>query len=220
MTANKLAEGKGKLLEETGRYISKTNDLLSGHFVVNSYTVKGMMQRHNRQLNEMEESRYDYGKYKSFVNVFNGTMMYLIDISAFIVIAVLLAKGQITAGVATATITYISEFSAPLRGVIDSLSAIKSVSGVKGKLLQEISDQRKSLGKIEGFRNIIFEHVNIVRGEFELQDFNQVFECGKKYAIIGESGSGKSTILQLLMKSVQLDVGLTFKNFRANLKKA
>jgi len=207
LTANKLAEGKGKLLEETGRYISKTNDLLSGHFVVNSYTVKGMMQRHNRQLNEMEESRYDYGKYKSFVNVFNGTMMYLIDISAFIVIAVLLAKGQITAGVATATITYIREFSAPLRGVIDSLSAIKSVSGVKGKLLQEISDQRKSLGKIEGFRNIIFEHVNIVRGEFELQDFNQVFECGKKYAIIGESGSGKSTILQLLMKSVQLDAG-------------
>lgn len=207
LTANKLAEGKGKLLEETGRYISKTNDLLSGHLVVNTFTAKGMMQRHNRQLNEMEEGRYAYGKYKSFVNVFNGTMMYLIDISAFVVIAILLAKGQITAGIATATITYIREFSAPLRGVIDSLSAIKSVSGVKDKLLQEVSNPREPLGKIEGFQKIVFEHVTIVRGEFELQDFNQVFECGKKYAIIGESGSGKSTILQLLMKSIEPDAG-------------
>ena len=207
LTAKNLARKKGNLLDVTGHYISKVNDLLSGYSVVNTSTENGVARRHNHQLEEMEEGRFAYGKYKSFVNVFNGSMMYLIDISAFIIIALLLVNGQITAGVATATITYIREFSAPLRGVIDSLSAIKSVSGVKSALLKELSYRHTRTARVENWQKIVFEHVDVIRGEFELKNFCYTFESGKKYAIIGESGSGKSTILRLLTKGIQSDGG-------------
>lgn len=207
VTAKTLANKKNNLLKETGKYISKINDLLRGFQIINNETEKGFLKRYNKSLNEMEESRYQYGTYKTFVNVFNGTMMYIIDISAFAVIGVLLATGNITVGVATATITYIREFSAPLRGVIDSISSVKAVSGVKEKLLEEI-ERRYSRGKIIDFsKEIVFKNVCVDYKEFEVKDFSYKFEKGKKYAIIGESGSGKSTILKLLMKSVQADSG-------------
>lgn len=207
LTAKKLAARKNHLLEATGYYISKVNDLLAGYPLINQYTKKGVAKRHYRSLDEMEEGRYAYGKYKSFVNIFNGSMMYLIDISAFIIIVLLLVKGQITAGVATATITYIREFAAPLRGVIDSLSAVKSVSGVKNKLLAEIERERQITKNIEFLHDIVFEHVYVKYADFELRDFNFKFEKGKKYALVGESGSGKSTILRLMMKNILPDSG-------------
>lgn len=134
-------------------------------------------------------------------------MMYLIDISAFAVIALLLATGNITAGVATASITYIREFSAPLRGVIDSISLVKAVSGAKEKLINEINLDCLRGKTIDFSREIVFKNVCVDYKGFEVKDFSYKFEKGKKYAIIGESGSGKSTILKLLMKSAQADSG-------------
>lgn len=207
VTAKRLADKKNHLLNETGKYISKVNDLLSGFQIINNETERGFLKRYHRSLDEMEESRLEYGTYKTFVNVFNGTMMYMIDISAFAVIGVLLATGNTTVGVATATITYIREFSAPLRGMIDSISSVKSVSGVKEKLLAEI-DINDAHGKtIEFGTEIVFDNVCVRYKEFEMKDFSYRFVKGKKYAIIGESGSGKSTLLRILMKCVQPDSG-------------
>lgn len=207
VTAKRFANKKNCLLKETGKYISKVNDLLNGFQIINAKTEIGFWKRYNQSLEEMEETRYRYGSYKTFVNVFNGSMMYLIDISAFAVIAVLLATGNITVGVATATITYIREFSAPLRGVIDSISSVKAVSGAKEKLLDEIKLDWMRGRTIDFSREIVFKNVCVDYKGFEVKDFSYKFEKGKKYAIIGESGSGKSTILKLLMKSAQADSG-------------
>ena len=207
ITGEKLATRKNRVLNENGLYVAKVNDLLSGHMLVNSQTENGFIKRHSVALEKLEDSRLSYGKYKSFVNVFNGSIMYVIDIAAFIAIAFFLVSGQITAGVATATITYIREFVAPLRGVIDSISAVKSVSGVKDQLFREIRQEKIVCKKHEFQKNIEFRNVCVKYDNFSLVNFSFTFEKGKKYAIVGESGSGKSTILKLLTKEIMLDSG-------------
>lgn len=119
----------------------------------------------------------------------------------------MLATSQITAGVATATITYIREFSYPLRMVIDSISAMKSVSGVRKKLLAEIVQQYPRGEGITFLKEIQYQDVSVKYENFELQHFSYCFEKGKKYAIIGENGSGKSTVLKLLLGYIVPDTG-------------
>lgn len=140
ITGNKLSIKKQNLLNITGNYITKVIDLLKGYPLVNDKTSEAISNRHELSLEEMENSRYEYGKFKTFVNVFNGSVMYLINIFTFIIIAILLYKKQITVGVAAATFSYIGDFSYPLRTIIDSISDLKSVEGVKNNVINDIDN--------------------------------------------------------------------------------
>lgn len=207
ITGKKLAAKKDYLLNRNGCYISKVNDLLQGYGNVTGDTWKQIAKRHEKESDKLEKARFSFGSFKTFANVLNGSVMYMIDISAFVVLIVLLAASQITAGVATATVTYIREFSYPLRMVIDSISAMKSVSGVRRKLLAEIVQQYPRGEGITFLKEIQYQDVSVKYENFALQHFSYCFEKGKKYAIIGENGSGKSTILKLLLGYIVPDTG-------------
>lgn len=200
ITGKKLSDKKNYLLERTIDYNSKVIDLLKGYPLINYYTFKHIFDRYKTSLNVMETARYDYGKFQSFTNVLNGSVMYIINTSALAVIAVLLLNGSITAGVATATVKYINDFMFPLRTVIDSVSNIKSVSGVKNKIISEINSAVPFPNNTVNLKTAIqFDNVCYKLDNFCLNNFSYTFEKGKKYAIIGPSGSGKTTILNLLM---------------------
>ncbi|MCM1537124.1 MAG: ABC transporter ATP-binding protein/permease [bacterium] len=207
LTGKKLAEKKDDLLHRNGRYINKVNDLLQGYGNLNSDTRKQVAARHEKESGMLENARLSFGTFKTFTNVLNGSVMYIIDISAFVVLVILLALSKITVGVATATITYIREFSHPLRMVVDSINAMKSVSGVKEKLLAEIARTYPEGEAIASFHEIRYEDVGVRYPHFCVEHFSYCFLRGKKYAIVGESGSGKSTILKSLMGYAVLETG-------------
>jgi len=147
----------------------------------------------------MEDSRYSFGKFKTFVNVLNGMVMYMINISSFGIMAFLLYKGEITAGVATATIAYIQNFMFPLRTVIDAISLRKSVETVMKNILLEISDNKNlELENVKFTNNIKCDNISFKYDDYIIKNFSYTFEKNKKYAIIGESGKGKSTLLNLI----------------------
>lgn len=198
ITGKRLAAKKSRLLRINGNYISKVSDLLHGYGNINNDVLDSVAARHEQESDRLEQARFSFGSFKTFANVLNGSVMYIIDISAFIVLILLLAASQISAGVATATITYIREFSYPLRMLIDSVSAMKSVSGVKSRLLAEMQRQYPGKGGITFQKDIRYEDICLKYGNFQLDHFNYCFEKGKKYAIVGENGSGKSTLLKLL----------------------
>lgn len=208
VTGKKLSYKKQNLLEITGNYISKVLDLLKGYPLVNNKTSEATSNRHESSLKKMESARYDYGKFKTFVNVFNGSVMYLINVFTFIIIAILLYKKEITVGIATATFSYIGDFSYPLRTIIDSISNLKSVTGVKNKVIDQIT-------KIEIIEPVDYDFSDSIRlndvsfkyATFELNNISYQFEKGKKYVIIGDSGTGKSTILNLLAGFIEADSG-------------
>ena len=156
----------------------------------------------------MEKARYEYGKFKTFTNVLNGSVMYIVNTAAFGIIAFLLSTGSISAGIAAATISYIQDFMFPLRTIIDSVSAVKSVEGVKTRVIKEIAEGREiPLRGMPFTGEVEMNQVSVKRDGFELRDCCLCFRKGKSYAVVGNSGTGKSTLVKLLTQRIRQDEG-------------
>ncbi|MCR4778095.1 MAG: ABC transporter ATP-binding protein/permease [Lachnospiraceae bacterium] len=208
ITGKGLSTKKNTLLAKTGQYTNVVINLIQNFSFIDKFTISAISGRHKQALNEMEESRYEYGKYKTFANVLNGSVMYVVNTAAFVIIAILLCLGSITVGVATATISYVQDFMYPLRTVIDSINSLKSVTGVKERIIKELSTPESrsfngdcSDGAIE-LKDIVYSQANC-----SINGFTHCFEMGKKYAIIGENGTGKSTLLKIIMGITTPDNG-------------
>ena len=208
ITSKELTRRRGVHLESTGNYLSIVKDLLSG-FKHNNYGTRNYIHKeHDKSLDINESNMLKYGKFNTFVNVFNGFFMYLIDISAFGLVGFLLLNNRISYGVAMATLVYIKEFVYPIRYLIMDITRMKSSKGIKDKI-ERFLDQETEINKPAKClsNDINFIDVSIQFPDFSLNNFNYTFRRGKKYAIIGESGSGKSTILNLLTKNIEPDSG-------------
>ncbi|MFD3158700.1 ATP-binding cassette domain-containing protein (plasmid) [Haloimpatiens sp. FM7330] len=208
LTSKELSSRRKEHLDYVGSYIGKIKDLLEGFTNVNYETKDKILDNHNKTLLKTENKLLYYGKFSTFANVFNGICMYLLDISAFVLVAVLLLKKEITIGTATATIAYIKEFTWPIRYIINDLTTMKSTKGINEKLIKLINEKGDTLDKKIDFNsNIKFSNVSVDFDNFKMDNFNFTFEKGKKYAIIGHSGSGKSTVINLLMKYTESSCG-------------
>lgn len=208
VTSKELSNRKKEHLNYVGLYVGKVKDIFEGFKNVNYETKDNILENHNKTLLETEDKLLYYGKFSTFANVFNGICMYFLDISAFILVGILLLKREITIGTATATIAYIKEFTWPIRYIIDDLTTMKSTKGINDKLINLINKKDDNLEQKLNFNSHIkFSKVSVKFHDFKLNDFNFTFEKGKKYAIVGHSGSGKSTIINLLMKYLEKSSG-------------
>lgn len=201
VTGKKLSNKRKIFLNSIGKYMEKITDLLSGFPSINLLTKKSFKNEQYKSLSKMENERFTYGKFRAFTIVFNGFFMYLLDIIAFSAVVLSLLFQTITIGTAAALLSYIKEFTFPIRSLISAISSMKSTKAVKTGIFSILSYKEKETIQIIKFdESIDFKHVEISWDNFQLDDFTYSFKKGKKYAIIGHSGSGKSTLFHLLMQ--------------------
>ena len=140
-------------------------------------------------------------------------------VAVCIVGALLTMNNIISFGVIVAFITYVRLFTNPLSQIAQAMTSLQSTAAASERVFEfldekEMSDQKeitKSLkkeevkGKIE-FENIVFQYDN--NDKPTIQGFSAVAEPGQKIAIVGPTGSGKTTLVNLLMKFYDLDSGI------------
>ena len=120
--------------------------------------------------------------------------------------AYLVIKGDTTAGVVFAFVQLMGTVLDPISKLPVLISSRKAAKGLIMKLVQYVDKETLRTGgeKLTGiddgikFRNVTFAYEE---GNNILKGINLNFEKGKSYAIVGGSGSGKSTILNLMMGS-------------------
>ncbi|GKX68017.1 ATP-binding cassette domain-containing protein [Inconstantimicrobium mannanitabidum] len=210
LTAKELSKRRKVYLDKMGIYVSKIKDLLEGFKLIQSKTRKNMFVEQESFLKDAAKARFAYGKFKSLALTVNGGFIYSLHIISFSIVGYLLIKKEITVGTAVATLGYLECFISPMGSLIYDINTIKSTRGIKLKVLEFLKDnegEKNLIVKKDFNSSIEFKDATVDYDKFSLKDFSYRFEKNKKYAIIGHSGSGKSTIIGALMKYVNLSKG-------------
>ena len=145
---------------------------------------------------------------KNSTNVVTGSSMYFLEWVVFAVIGILLLQGEITVGIASAALGYIQSFCYPVAYILKEINNVNASRAATTKMLKIIDTNAPKLPSVSDFKNKIeFQNVSVRLGDFNFAQFSHIFEKGKKYAIVGPSGVGKSTIFNLLMQYITPNEG-------------
>ncbi len=146
-----------------------------------------------------------------------GPLMNMINNFSFVIVAAFGAsfalRGMITVGVISAFIIYSKQFSRPINELAQLYSQIQTAMAGAERIFDILDAQSEDTsgsttfpitdGTIE-FKNVDFSYVP---GKQVIYDFNLKVEAGKKIALVGSTGSGKTTVVNLLMRFYDIDGG-------------
>ena len=146
-----------------------------------------------------------------------GPVMNMLNNISFVIVAVFggyfVIKGTITVGVISAFIIYSKQFSRPINELSQLYGQIQTaIAGAERifEILDAESEDKSGNVRMPQTKGVIeFKHVNFsyVPGKPIIRDFNLKVEAGKKIALVGSTGSGKTTVVNLLMRFYEIDSG-------------
>ncbi len=208
IAGQKLGKTLNVFLEKLKKYNSVFIDLLQGKQLVNSVTIKKLLGVHQDRLNDNAKYRFKYGRNKTR-NI--AVYQFIVNVIEFITITacgVMAIKGDMTVGTCIATLSYVSCFIGPVQGISDDIHSRKTVY----PLIEKIGKYMDAGGENDKFEviptgNLVLEKVTFWRGKCLLDDLNYIFEAKKKYCIIGDSGVGKTMLLNIISSKIIPDRG-------------
>ncbi|MEH7246712.1 ABC transporter ATP-binding protein [Neobacillus niacini] len=121
----------------------------------------------------------------------------------------------ISLGVLYAFVDYINRLFNPVQGIVNQLANLESalVAGERVFSLMDEQGEKVSTKRIERFcGNVTFDHVSFgyKEGEYVLNDINFEAKQGQTVALVGHTGSGKSSIMNLLFRFYDCQKGKIF----------
>lgn len=191
-------------------------EIYSGHNIVTSHNARQQAKSDFQLLNDKIHS----SMWKS--QFFSGIMMPLMQfignfgyVMVCVVGAMLAIKGTITMGTIVAFMTYVRIFTQPIGQIAQGITQLQSASAAMGRVfeflnetnMQEDKHKVLNLPKFKGY--VSFEHVKFGYSDNKtiIHDFTSEAQPGQKVAIVGPTGAGKTTIVNLLMRFYDVNSG-------------
>jgi ATP-binding cassette subfamily B multidrug efflux pump len=201
--------------ENLSKLSSFSQETFSGIRIIKNYALNAVFKtKFNLIALESKQKNIDLAKTNAY---FGPLMILLIGISNLLVIYIgglMYINNEIKIGVIVEFIIYINMLTWPVAS-LGWVSSLVQEAAASQKRINEFLDEKSEIvnyseKKIDIKGNIIFQNVSFTYPETgikALDDINFEIKTGKTLAILGNTGSGKSTILQLLLRMYQLDKG-------------
>lgn len=197
-----------RFLEGLEVYSQRLSDIFSMKSRINGETIVTFRKLHQQQLDETEKNRLHYGKIKTLSNIANGLVMFIIQLASFIVVGYLLIENELSIGAAVATFSYVENFIYPIKNILIDLNLINASKETLSIIVNlGEKDQKLAFPREVNASQIIITNVSYHQDNVNIEHLNIEFTAPHKYAIVGKSGVGKSTLLKLIMHQLPLQSG-------------
>lgn len=192
-------------------------EIYSGHTVVKAYNgeknAKKVFDELNNNLRDSAFKAQSLSGLMQPLMAFIGNFGY---VAVCVMGAVLTMKGYIGFEIIVAFMMYIRLFTQPLAQIAQATQSLQSAAAAGERVfaflgaeeMSDESDKTEKLGKAEGY--VDFEHVKFGYEDTDkiiIHDFSAKAKPGQKIAIVGPTGAGKTTLVNLLMRFHEIQSG-------------
>ena len=204
--------------EELGNMNGHIEEIYSGHNVVKVYNGK---RESDEKFDKLNDKVFNAIRKSQFLSGLMQPIMMFIGNFSYVVVcvvgAVLVTNNVISFGVIVAFIVYVRLFTNPLSQIAQAMTSLQSAAAASERIFEfleedEMSDESKLtkvLNREEVKGNVEFDHVKFGYDESRMiiKDFSAKVKPGQKIAIVGPTGAGKTTMVNLLMKFYEINSG-------------
>lgn len=205
--------------EELGNLNGHIEEIYSGLNVVKAYNGK---KESDKKFMELNKKMYNANRKSQFLSGLMMPMMNFIGnfgyVAVCIVGALLTMNGKISFGVIVAFISYVRLFTSPLAQIAQAMTSLQSTAAASERVFEfvdeeemdnqtsitRVLDKTKVKGNIE-FKNVTFTYDG--NDNPTINNFNATAKQSQKIAIVGPTGAGKTTMVNLLMKFYEITKG-------------
>lgn len=193
---------------------STVEEMVTGYKTVVAYS------REDAVLKDFSKTSDELTRVGIMAEILGGSMgpvMNVINNISFVIIAAFggyfAINGTITIGVISAFIIYAKQFGRPIDELAQIYGQIQTaIAGAERvfAIMEQPSEDKSGENSMDSSRGVItFRNVNFsyVEGKRVLHDFNLEVSAGQKVALVGSTGSGKTTVVNLLMRFYDVDSG-------------
>lgn len=206
LTGSKLQAAEKRVSDRNKDFTAALHDCLSGFAVVKNFKAEREIFKLFAESNRaLESEKFNKRRIKTLVGMIGAVAGIFAQLGVFLIGAYLALSGYgLTPGVVIIFVNLMNFLIQPIAELPGLLASRRAALGLIGKLAVALEKNPtvcggEELSMLE--HDIRLEKVSFsYNGEKEvLHEISAVFEAGKAYAIVGGSGSGKSTMLHLLM---------------------
>lgn len=205
--------------EELGNINGHIEEIYSGHNVVKAYNG---IQKSNEKFDEINNRLFESIRKSQFLSGLMHPIMSFIGnfgyVAVCVVGALLVLNGNISFGVIVAFMVYIRLFTNPLSQIAQATTQLQSTAAASERVFEFLaekemadeSDKTVRLDKNNVKGDIKFENVRFKYdedGKEIIKGFSAEAKAGQKIAIVGPTGAGKTTMINLLMKFYEINGG-------------
>ena len=200
----------------TGQLNGYIEENFSGHNVVTAYNHQAASKKVFIDINEvLKDSSFKAQVFSGISIPMSVFTSYFSTLFIFISGIRMTMTGECTIGVIIAFIMYSSRLSQPLSQITQSIQPLTSMDAALKRIFSLLDEEeieaeankKNPPEKPQG--NITFEHVKFGYNPFKMiiKDFSLEVKNGMKVAIVGPTGAGKTTLVNLLMRFYEINEG-------------
>ena len=204
--------------KELGDLNGHIEEIYSGHNVVKTYNGE---KSAIKEFDSINERLYDCNRKSQFLSGIMQPIMGFIGnfgyVAVCVVGALLVMNNKTTFGTIVAFMIYVRLFTNPLSQIAQAMTSLQSTAAAAERVFEfmdeeELSDQsniKSKLDKTKARGNIEFKNVKFGYDESRtiIKNFSAKVKSGQKVAIVGPTGAGKTTMVNLLMKFYEIKDG-------------
>ena len=204
--------------EQLGKLNGYIEEVYSGLNVVKTCNAK---EETTKEFDKLNERVYECNRKSQFLSGLMHPIMGFVGnlgyVAVCVVGAILTSNDIISFGVIVAFMTYVRMFTNPLSQIAQAMTSIQTTAAASERVFEfldekEMEDEshlKKKLSKNKVKGKIEFQNVKFGYDEDKIiiKDFTATAKPGQKIAIVGPTGAGKTTMVNLLMKFYNINDG-------------